>query len=879
MVTERTVLVRLDANPRGFITGMAEAKAAASSLRKEIDTTNDRTAWLAQSFLALAPTVGPLASAAVPALAGIATQMTIAGLAAGTATLAFNGVGDALKALNDYQIDPTDAHLKKLHETMAIIGPTGRDLVRVLDKIRDGFIGVSNLARDKMFPGVIDGLHELSELAPQVEQIIAKTAGTLGSLASEAGQALAGPRFAEFFDFLEAEAVPTLDAMARTIGNVFDGLSAMLVAFKPLSDDFTQGMLNMSRSFADWAHGLRDSESFQNFIDYVREQTPKVLDLLGTLAGTFVDIVQAAAPVGEVMIPVLEDFLKIIQVLVDSPLGPIFIAAGAAMGLYGRAVALASITTGGLGTKLVETVLGFKKVEVGAHRAEVATKRFGDASLIAGGKAQVAAVGYGKAFGRAALGVGALTLALSPLPEKIGLTKTANGALIGSFLGPFGAAVGGAIGLVADLSTQYFEAATNTREFAADSKGLAATLDQETGAVTANTEEYVRNQFVKQGVADAAKDVGISLDDLVDAYLGNELAAYRAQQAIDSYKGSAEDSAEENDKHRQSLELLDSTLGDATGALDKARDGMILTGGEVDTTRRKFKKATEEVNEFGDAVDALDEKLDNRASFNSYQDAIDKLSKAIREDKKPGFTLDPFTAKGRGHRELLDDLAASIKDYAENLPLDKQEAFLDKAEKGFDHLVGTMGKTKGEVKRLKESLGLLDLFEAKPGVRVVGAGKAKDEIDHLGQIMDHLDGKVVNPKVIVTTFFHARDTGPNFGTGPGFAAGGFTGHGGKYEPAGIVHKGEFVVPAPFAQRDRAMLEQMYLPGYAQGGYVQAASAPVTVSGPDFDYERLVDGLLSARQQYGDVYVSGDPTMWRKQMEDDHRAFATGKLGG
>ena len=29
--------------------------------------------------------------------------------------------------------------------------------------------------------------------------------------------------------------------------------------------------------------------------------------------------------------------------------------------------------------------------------------------------------------------------------------------------------------------------------------------------------------------------------------------------------------------------------------------------------------------------------------------------------------------------------------------------------------------------------------------------------------------------------------------GNGFAEGGYTGHGGKYEPAGTVHKGEFVV--------------------------------------------------------------------------------------
>lgn len=57
----------------------------------------------------------------------------------------------------------------------------------------------------------------------------------------------------------------------------------------------------------------------------------------------------------------------------------------------------------------------------------------------------------------------------------------------------------------------------------------------------------------------------------------------------------------------------------------------------------------------------------------------------------------------------------------------------------------------------------------------------------------------------------------------GFAEGGYTGHGGKYEPAGIVHRGEYVVPqnvnySPAAQPHIAALERMRT-GYADGGFV------------------------------------------------------------
>ncbi len=42
-----------------------------------------------------------------------------------------------------------------------------------------------------------------------------------------------------------------------------------------------------------------------------------------------------------------------------------------------------------------------------------------------------------------------------------------------------------------------------------------------------------------------------------------------------------------------------------------------------------------------------------------------------------------------------------------------------------------------------------------------------------------------------------------------FADGGYTGSGGKYEPAGIVHKGEFVAPQEMTKKHRGLLEHLY----------------------------------------------------------------------
>lgn len=80
---------------------------------------------------------------------------------------------------------------------------------------------------------------------------------------------------------------------------------------------------------------------------------------------------------------------------------------------------------------------------------------------------------------------------------------------------------------------------------------------------------------------------------------------------------------------------------------------------------------------------------------------------------------------------------------------------------------------------------------------------------------------------------------------PKWSSGGYTGIGGKYEPAGIVHKGEVV----FSQRDVAnhggvnAVENMRLRGYANGGLVggMPASAPM-------QYQQ-------AQQSSGDIIIN------------------------
>lgn len=62
----------------------------------------------------------------------------------------------------------------------------------------------------------------------------------------------------------------------------------------------------------------------------------------------------------------------------------------------------------------------------------------------------------------------------------------------------------------------------------------------------------------------------------------------------------------------------------------------------------------------------------------------------------------------------------------------------------------------------------------------------------------------------------------------GFAGGGFTGQGGKYDPAGIVHRGEFVFHQEATKRIGVGNLYRLMRGYASGGFVGNASSSLSV---------------------------------------------------
>lgn len=118
--------------------------------------------------------------------------------------------------------------------------------------------------------------------------------------------------------------------------------------------------------------------------------------------------------------------------------------------------------------------------------------------------------------------------------------------------------------------------------------------------------------------------------------------------------------------------------------------------------------------------------------------------------------------------------------------------------------------------------------------------------------------------------------GGDSGSG-GYSEGGFTGYGGRLEPAGIVHRGEYVVPVPEMRDPEAYSHVMAierirsrrsrrnpLPGFADGGYTGSPSYST-----DAALGSMMSELRALRRNPIKAYVVLSELDAQKALRDTH----------
>lgn len=204
---------------------------------------------------------------------------------------------------------------------------------------------------------------------------------------------------------------------------------------------------------------------------------------------------------------------------------------------------------------------------------------------------------------------------------------------------------------------------------------LRQTLDEQTGAITGNTRAYVSNQLAQSGLAQKAKDLGLSLPLVTDAALGNADALKQVGGQLDAianntgYKnaltGNSNAATEQSSSAyelKKQLLGLNGSLNDAQQqqklAAEGAQENKTAQELQAEATKKAAEASQQHTQDLNAEIDAMHRAsnlaLELSGSQIGVQAAIDDATESAKEN---GKTLDINTEKGRANRTALNDLA------------------------------------------------------------------------------------------------------------------------------------------------------------------------------------------------------------------------------
>jgi hypothetical protein len=793
-VADRDVTVDLNLDNKGYIAGLLESAAAtrafgdtAGGSSRQVDRLSGRLRIYRDLALSIGPALVPIGAIGVPAIMGLASATGFAAVGAGTALLAFEGFGDALKKMNAAAVDPTAAKIKNARIAMDHIGVSAATFVIQIREMIPALKSLRDAAADELFPHLSDSLDDVETILPKLEKIVSAVADAVGQGAEDTAASFASDRWSDFFTFIETEAPPAITSLTATVGDLTHGLAELWMAFDPLNDDTLNWMANAADNFDRWAQGLSQTKDFQEFTDYIEAQGPQVGETLSAIANALLQIVEATAPIGGPVLQILETFAKIISTIADSDIGTPLIAAIAAMAALTRGQQLFTVARDSAFGKRAISGLAFygnalSTVNTAQNRATMSVKEFAAAQ-------QAHRVNLLKG----AAGIAALGLVVSGYAEKAGYGTAATLGLTGAMIGGAGGAIaGGLLGAGLDIKGSLDNAADSVKrwheEVAAASKSgdiesLRKTLEDSRTALDDFSSDLENNTFTSQffrffDPQDLAQDISeldggsTVLSRYADAAAEAQAATYGLSGALIEIGRTAGDFGAVTDewlvktltRARPAMTALGISTNDLIAAWNAGDGSLSVFANQIndwnaaaDTSTGRAKAVAEAIAALGDETDSTATKADNlKTALDALFDPASAKSAAwdqwlsdlrdINDNlSEHGRALKGDSKAATENREVIRGYVSDLKDVIETQAAAGvkgprlTEIFKNQAAALVDFAV----KAKLNKKELEDYLATLELTpeNIKTIIGLYGAEKAKKDAEDVKKGVENIPEK------------------------------------------------------------------------------------------------------------------------------------------
>ena len=196
-----------------------------------------------------------------------------------------NGVSKGMEQASAKMLDwaKNSQVAQKFFEMM---GTTG---VRIFNNMLD--------AAGSFGSGLVSVLTQIAPLAEWVSQGFKK----MGQAFNEWAQSVEGQNAIKSFIEYTKQNLPLI---GQIFGSTFKGIFNLMKAFAPNTHLVLQGLADMAKQFEQWSATIAESDGFKKFIEYVQENGPKLIQLLGNIINILINVGVAMAPLASVVLDV-----------------------------------------------------------------------------------------------------------------------------------------------------------------------------------------------------------------------------------------------------------------------------------------------------------------------------------------------------------------------------------------------------------------------------------------------------------------------------------------------------------------------------------------------------------------------------------------------
>ncbi|MEC1878396.1 hypothetical protein [Bacillus subtilis] len=257
--------------------------------------------------------LGPMLGVAAGGVMGLGSAFATAGTGAvAFGALATTSIGDVFKASEDLsklqeKLDnATSAKerakiMEQINNLQKSLGKEEKKALDTLEDFKSNWHDIAQSVQKPILKTFTSSLTTFKGVLNSLRPMFKSVANGGVTLAKSMNAAFKDTDMRRFIDYMNKNAGQAFVTFGKIVGNVLRTVMNLIVAFGPLGNDMSASLEKATASWVKWSANLGSSEKFQTFIEYVKTNGPKLLQIIGNLSGGLTKLFTGFAPMSQDM--------------------------------------------------------------------------------------------------------------------------------------------------------------------------------------------------------------------------------------------------------------------------------------------------------------------------------------------------------------------------------------------------------------------------------------------------------------------------------------------------------------------------------------------------------------------------------------------------